>query len=316
MKVNRLKQAIPLKFTEEVADAINERRAVVALESNVITHGLVYPDNALTAFNVEKAVRKGGAVPATIGIEKGQILIGMNHVDIECFAQSKSIPKVGNRDISVALAGGGRGATTVASSIIAAELANIDFFASAGIGGVHRGAEKSMDISGDLIQFTRSKIAVVCAGAKNILDLSLTMEFLETFGVPVISYQFDFFPAFYCKSSNIKSPHRIDNIDNMVMAIRNHLTLKGDTSILVTKPIEDKFAIEEQEVEEIIERAIRNAENENVRGNSITKYLMHAIDKETKGRTSTANSAVLVSTAEFAGKIAAEYVKNLKEKVL
>ena len=171
---------IPLTYSEEVLEALRAGDPVVALESNVITHGLPYPDNAATAAKVEAAVRAGGAVPATIGIDAGRLVVGMSGTDIERFATASGVPKVSSRDMPVVLARGGMGATTVASSLVAAELAGIPFFTSAGIGGVHRGAQTTMDVSSDLIQFTRSKVAVVCAGAKSILDLDLTMEYLET----------------------------------------------------------------------------------------------------------------------------------------
>ncbi|WP_440880067.1 pseudouridine-5'-phosphate glycosidase [Tenacibaculum sp. C7A-26P2] len=307
---------IPLKFSEEVADALHDGSPIVALESNVITHGLPYPDNALTAKKVEEAVRKGGAIPATIGIKDGEILIGMSFNEIEQFSKAKNIPKIGNRDISILLAQRNSGATTVASTIMIAELANINFFASAGIGGVHRGAEQTMDISADLMQFTKSKVAMVCAGAKNILDLGLTMEYLETHGVPIISYQSDYFPAFYCKSSGFKSPHRIDNITKIADVIQMHWAFGNKNSMLITKSINDEDAIDEREVEDILNKAIINAEKKKISGNAITKYLMQIIDRETQGRTARANASVLISNAEFAGNLASVYVSITKEAVL
>ncbi len=210
MKLNQHKSNL-LKFSDEVLEALHTGKPVVALESTVISHGLPYPENVATAKKIEEAVRIGGAIPATIGIENGFFIIGMNDADIDRFASTSGIPKVSSRDIPIILAKGCMGATTVASSLVAAELANIPFFASAGIGGVHRDGETTMDISADLIQFTRSKVAVVCAGAKSILDLNLTMEYLETHCVPVIAYKSDDFPAFYCTSSGIRSPHRLDD---------------------------------------------------------------------------------------------------------
>ncbi|MEU5429568.1 pseudouridine-5'-phosphate glycosidase [Streptomyces olivoreticuli] len=305
---------IPLAFSEEVSDAIASGRPVVALESNVITHGLPYPDNAETARKVEAAVRAGGSVPATIGIEDGRILVGMTDADIERFAQAPGIPKVSSRDMPVVLARGGMGATTVASSLVAAELAGIPFFASAGIGGVHRGAERSMDISSDLIQFTRSKVAVVCAGAKNILDLGLTMEFLETHCVPLVSYKSDDFPAFYCLSSGFRSPHRLDDESVIARAVEAHWALGNDSGFLITSPVDEKDAIDSREVEQAIEDAVLAAEREGVRGNALTKYLMRAVDKVTEGRSAKANMAVLVTTAEAAGRIAAAHAELLYEK--
>jgi pseudouridylate synthase len=310
----REKHGIPLVFAPEVSDAIGAGRPVVALESNVITHGLRYPDNAATARKVEAAVRAGGSVPATIGIDNGRILVGMTGADIERFAATPGIPKVSSRDMPVVLARGGMGATTVASSVVAAELAGIAFFASAGIGGVHRGAETTMDISSDLIQFTRSKVAVVCAGAKNILDLTLTMEFLETHCVPVISYRSDDFPAFYCRTSGIRSPHRLDDDAVIALAVEHHWALGNPGSFLITTPVRDEDAIDSAEVDAVIAETMAAADREGVRGGAITKYLMRAVDKATNGRSAAANMAVLVSTAEVAGRLAAAHAAVRAER--
>ncbi len=301
---------IPLVYSEEVAEAITAGQPVVALESNVITHGLDYPENAETARRVEDAVRASGSVPATIGIDDGRILVGLTESDIERFACTPGIPKVSSRDLPIVLARGGMGATTVASSVIAAELAGLKFFSSAGIGGVHRGAERTMDVSSDLIQFTRSKVAVVCAGAKNILDLGLTMEFLETHCVPVVAYRSDDFPAFYCVSSGLRSPHRVDDPLELARAIENHWALGNPGSFLVTTPTDPADAIDGPEVESVIAAAVAQAESEGVSGQAITKYLMRAVDRATEGRSAKANMAVLISTAEVAGELAAAHAKE------
>lgn len=293
-----------LKFSKEVLDAINAGLPVVALESTVISHGLPYPENVATAKKIEAAVRAGGAVPATIGIEDGCFIIGMTDADIDRFASTAGIPKVSSRDIPIILAKGGMGATTVASSLIAAELANIPFFASAGIGGVHRGAELTMDISADLVQFTRSKVAVVCAGAKSILDLGLTMEYLETQGVPIIAYESDDFPAFYCISSGIPSPHRIDDEADIARAIEMHWKLGNKSAILITSPIDEREAIDHDEVDAVIKEAILSADNDKVKGPAITPYLMKAVGKVTAGKSVKANMSVLISTAKLAGRLA------------
>lgn len=298
---------IPLDFTEEVADALAGGRPVVALESNVITHGLPYPENAATARKVEDAVRTGGAVPATICVEDGRIKVGMTDADIERFASVPGIPKVSSRDLPVVLARGERGALTVASSVVAAELAGIPFFSSAGIGGVHRGAELTMDVSSDLIQFTRSKVAVVCAGAKKILDLGLTLEYLETQCVPVVSYRSDDFPAFYCVSSGLPSPQRMDDETEIARAIECHWALGNHSSFLVTTPVRDQDAIDGDEVDAAIAEAIVAADRDGVRGQAITKFLMRAVDRATAGRSAAANMAVLISTAEVGGRLAAAH---------
>ncbi|MFF7974407.1 pseudouridine-5'-phosphate glycosidase [Streptomyces sp. NPDC007905] len=306
--------SVPLVFTEEVAAALADGDPVVALESNVITHGLAYPDNAATARKVEEAVRAGGAVPATIGIDGGRILIGMTGTDIERFASTPGIPKVSSRDLPAVLASGGMGASTVASSLVAAELAGITFFSSAGIGGVHRGAETTMDISSDLIQFTRSKVAVVCAGAKKILDLRLTMEFLETHCVPVISYGFDDFPAFYCRSSGLSAPHRLDDETQIARAVDTHWALGNSGGVLITSPTREEDAIDGDDIEEAIAAALRGAEADGVRGGAVTKYVMRAVDRATEGRSATANMAVLINTAEVGGRLAAAHARLRREE--
>lgn len=305
--------AVPLVFDPEVADALADGAPIVALESNVITHGLEHPENAATARKVQDAVRAGGAVPATIGVADGRILVGMGDADIERFAATPGIPKVSSRDLAVVLAARGLGATTVASSLVAAELAGITFFASAGIGGVHRGAQTSMDISSDLVQFTRSKVAVVCAGAKKILDLGLTVEFLETHCVPVVAYRSADFPAFYCVSSGIPSPQRVDDEAVLAKAIDTHWALGNPGAILITTPIRPEDAVDGAEVDAALAEATAAAERDGVRGNAITKYLMRAIDRATEGRSARANMAVLISTAEVAGRLAAAHARLRKE---
>ncbi|WP_437902316.1 pseudouridine-5'-phosphate glycosidase [Sorangium sp. So ce327] len=305
---------VPLSLSEEVSDAIRDGAPVVALESNVITHGLRYPENVATARRVEQAVRAAGAVPATIGIDGGRLMIGMTAADMERFGATPSIPKVSSRDMSVILAKGGMGATTVASSLVAAELASIPFFASAGIGGVHRGAERTMDISSDLIQLTRSKVAVVCAGAKSILDLALTMEYLETHCVPLIAYRSDDFPAFYCASSGIRSPHRLDDEEAIARAVESHWALGNQSSVLITSPVRAEDAIDGREVDAALTRATAAAEGDGIRGNALTKYLMRAVDEATEGRSAQANMAVLVSTAEVAGRLAAAHALYRRRK--
>jgi pseudouridine-5'-phosphate glycosidase len=306
-------QNIPLEFSAEVGAALNEGSPVVALESNVITHGLPYPENAATARKVEDAVRAGGAIPATLCIEGGKIVVGMTDADIERFATTPDIPKVSSRDMPMVLARGGKGALTVASCLVAAELAGIPFFSSAGIGGVHRGADKTMDVSSDLIQFTRSKVAVVCAGAKKILDLGMTLEYLETQCIPLVSYRSDDFPAFYCVSSGYRSPMRMDDEEVIARSIENHWALGNNGSFLITTPVRVEDAIDGAEVDAAVAEAVVAAERDGVRGQAITKYLMRAADAATKGRSSKANMAVLISTAEVGGRLATAHARYLRE---
>ncbi|WP_329443198.1 pseudouridine-5'-phosphate glycosidase [Streptomyces canus] len=305
---------IPIRYSEEVREALHERRPVVALESNVITHGLTYPQNAETAYEVEAAVRKGGSVPATICVEDGALKVGMTEQDIERFASGTGIPKVSSRDLPVVLARRGLGATTVASSLVAAELAGIRWFSSAGLGGVHRGAETTMDVSSDLIQLTRSKVAVVCAGAKMILDLKLTMEYLETQCVPVLSHGCDDFPAFYCASSGIRSPHRIDDEELVAEIVATHWAAGHPGGVVVATPPRAEDAVDRAEAEAAIQDALAQAERDSVGGQGLTKYLMHAVDRATGGRTAQANMAVLISTAEVGGRLAAAHARHRSDR--
>ncbi|WP_261098825.1 pseudouridine-5'-phosphate glycosidase [Serratia quinivorans] len=301
---------LPLVIHPEVKAALESRHAVVALESNVITHGLNYPANVETALAVEAAVRRSGAVPATIGICDGEILVGMHREQIERFATTPGIAKVSSNNLPFVLAQKSMGATTVASSLMLAELAGIGFFASAGIGGVHRGGEDSMDISSDLIQFTRTNVTVVCAGAKNILDIGRTLEFLETQCVPVVTYQTDDFPAFYCRSSGYRSPQRLDSLEAIAQAIDINRALPGSAAMVVAAPTKPEDAIDSRDVQAAIQVAIENAAAEGVTGSQVTKFIMKAVEQATQGRSAMANAAVLVNTAEIAGQLAMVYHRS------
>ncbi|SFR22291.1 pseudouridine-5'-phosphate glycosidase [Lentzea waywayandensis] len=285
---------IPLVYGEEVAEAITAGQPVVALPSGVLRSG---PDSAETARLVEDAVRASGSVPATIGIDKGRILVGLSETDIERFASTPGVPEVGSRDLPVVLARGTMGATTVASSLIAAELAGLKFLSAAAVGGVHRDARR---VSPDLVQFTRSKVAVVCAGARSTLDLGLTLEFLETHGVPVVAYRSDDFPAFYCVSSGLRGPHRVDDPAVLARAIESHWALGNPGSFLVTTPTKPADAIDGAEIESVITAALAAG----------TKYLERAVDRATEGRSAKAGMAVLINTAEVAGELAAAHAKE------
>lgn len=299
-----------LEIDEEVADALSDGHPVVALESTVIAHGLPYPGNLDTALAIEKAVRDAGAVPATIGLARGRFLVGMNRDRIEEFATSADVAKVSSRDIGPVLARGGLGATTVASTLVAADLAGIPVFSTAGIGGVHRGASETFDISADLVQFTRSKVAVVCAGAKSILDLGLTLEYLETLGVPVMGYRCDDFPAFYCRSSGFKNPQRFDDLETIARAMRAHWAAGLPGGPLVTHPIAEADALDSAAMEAVIQAALEEAETAQIRGAAITPYLMKAVSRATGGKSAAANRAVLISTASVAGRLAVAYART------
>jgi len=293
-----------LKPTQEVADALADGRPVVALESTVISHGLPKPDNVETALAMEAAVRASGAVPATIGLIDGEIRIGLSMAEIERFASSPGIAKVSRRDMAAVLAARGWGATTVAGTMIAAQLAGIRIFATGGIGGVHRGAETSMDVSADLLELARTPVMVVCAGAKSILDLPRTMEVLETQGVPVIGWRTGRLPAFHAVDSGIRLHLRADTAKEAADLAALHWRL-GLGGLLLANPVPAEAAIDRAEMEVWIAEALARAETDGIAGKDVTPYLLAAIGRASDGRTLRANKALLLNNAKLAGEIAA-----------
>jgi pseudouridine-5'-phosphate glycosidase len=298
-----------LVLSDEVQTALQERRAVVALESTVIAHGLPYPANIEVAQAMEQSIRAEGAIPATIGIHDGKIIVGLSADEIEYLATRSDIQKVSRRDLAVTLATERWGATTVAGTMLCASMAGIRFFATGGIGGVHRGAETSMDISADLMELGRTSVMVVCAGAKSILDLDLTLEYLETQGVPVIGWQTDSFPAFYVRSSGRPVPHRLDTIETVAAAARIQwdCNLHG---IVVGCPIPDQHAMDLAPLEAATEEALRLAKSQGIRGSAMTPFVLSHVAKLTGGESVEANKALLVNNAMWAGRFASAYFKH------
>ncbi|WP_424217553.1 pseudouridine-5'-phosphate glycosidase (plasmid) [Streptomyces sp. BI20] len=298
-----------LLISEEVADALVAGRPVVALESSVLS-GFPYPENLALARQMDDRIREHGAVPARIGLLGGRILVGMDEDRLDAFCAHPKVPKVSTRDIGITLAGGGPGGTTVSSSLAAAEIAGIEVFAVAGIGGVHRDAPTSFDISTDLAQFTRSGTAVVCAGAKSMLHPRWTLEWLETAGIPVIGYRCDDFPAYLSVSSGVRNPHRLDDLGDIARATRAHWRSGNHTSVLVTHPIAEADGIPSEEIAEVLETATAAAARDGVTGPAVTPYLLKALAEATEGRTAAANRSVLLSTiavaAQFAVRLAEE----------
>ncbi|WP_329107637.1 pseudouridine-5'-phosphate glycosidase [Micromonospora sp. NBC_01699] len=291
-------------LSAEVADALASGRPVVALESSGVVHGLSYPLNLETALDMDKAIRANGAVPARTGIVDGRFVVGMSEEQVALFATTKDIPKVSTRDIGPALAGRGHGGTTVSASMVAADQVGIDVFAVAGIGGVHFGAERSFDISADLVEFTRHRIAVVCAGAKSLLDPALTMEYLETLGVPVVGYRCDDFPAYYSVSSGVRNPRRLDDLGELAEAIRLHWALGNDGGFLVTHPIDELDALPSEEIYALVREVQAEAEAAGVQGPAMTPYILSRVSVATSGRTAAANRSVLLSTSALAAEVA------------
>ncbi|MBQ1448095.1 MAG: pseudouridine-5'-phosphate glycosidase, partial [Erysipelotrichaceae bacterium] len=281
-----------LDVKEEVRQALAENKPVIALESTILSHGMPYPENLEFAHSVEKLVRSLGVVPATIAIIDGRLKVGLNEEELELMCHGDNIGKTSRRDVAVYLATKKTGATTVATTMLIAEMAGIKFFATGGIGGVHRGGENSMDISADLQEFANTKVCVICAGAKAILDLNLTLEYLETFGVPVIGYKTDEFPAFYCKTSGLKLDYCAKDAAEVaaIAKAKWDLGLKG--GLVVGNPIPDKYAMDFDQIQVTIDKAIAKANALKVRGKNITPFLLAEIKDLTGGESFESNVAL------------------------
>jgi pseudouridylate synthase len=296
----------PLILSTEVAEARANGSAIVALESTIITHGMPFPQNVETARRVEAEVRAHGATPATIAIMDRQIHVGLTDAQLTALGQAKGVAKLSRADLAACLATGGTGATTVAATMICAHLAGIEVFATGGIGGVHRGAETSFDISADLPELAQTAVTVVAAGAKAILDLPKTLEYLETQGVPVIAYGQDEFPAFWSRSSGLKAPLRMDRAVDIAAAhsLRKRLGLPGGQ--LVANPIPKDAELTRAEIMPHIEAALAEAEAKGIAAKAVTPFLLQRIFELTEGRSLTANIALVMNNARLAAAIARE----------
>jgi pseudouridine-5'-phosphate glycosidase len=300
-----------LRISAEVTQALEEHQAVVALESTVISHGLPYPDNLAVAFALENEVRQAGAVPATIGVVAGVPTVGMSVEDIERFAHSREVLKLSRRDIAAAIAQGRDGATTVAATMALAAAAGIEVFATGGIGGVHRGASNSFDISADLTELARSPVLVVCAGAKAILDLPATIEYLETVGVSLLGYGTDSFPAFYSIDSGLPVPTRADDpqqVARIWRAQRQHAAFAAPGGMLLCVPPPSNVALSRPDVEAAVTRALDRAEAAAVRGPAVTPFLLAAMAEETSGESIATNVALLKNNTHIAALVAQQLV--------
>jgi pseudouridylate synthase len=293
-----------LHLTPEVAQAIAQGRPVVALESTIITHGMPWPENARTARAVEAAVRDGGAVPATIAVMGGRIHVGLEDAALEALAQASDVMKLSRADLAACLVTGRTGATTVAATMICAHLAGIAVFATGGIGGVHRGAETTFDISADLRELAHTPVTVVAAGAKAILDLPKTLEVLETYGVPVIAFGQDDFPAFWSRSSGLRAPLRMDSAADVAAAhvMRARLGLPGGQ--LVANPIPAEHEIPAAEINPAIQAALADAAAQGIAAKAVTPFLLDRIFALTAGRSLASNSALVLANARLAADIA------------
>jgi pseudouridine-5'-phosphate glycosidase len=295
-----------MDIAPEVQTALDAKAPVVALESTIITHGMPWPQNLQTAQAVEAAVRAGGAVPATMAVIEGRLCIGLPPERLEALAQAEGVAKLSRADLAACIATGGTGATTVASTMIAARMAGIEVFATGGIGGVHRGAEESFDISADLSELAQTPVTVVAAGAKAILDLPKTLEVLETGGVPVIAYGQDDFPAFWSRSSGLAAPLRMDDAAAIARAHRMRAALALPGGQLVANPVPAGDEIPRQEIAPIVERALAEAEAQGIAGKAVTPYLLGRIFELTEGRSLATNIALVLNNARLAAGIARE----------
>jgi pseudouridine-5'-phosphate glycosidase len=295
---------LPLQFSPEVAAARAEARPVVALESTIITHGMPYPQNLETAWQVEDAVRDAGATPATIAVLDGALHIGLDEGRLETLARAQDVAKLSRADLAACIATGGTGATTVAATMIAAHAAGIATFATGGIGGVHRGAELSFDISADLQELAQSPVTVVCAGAKAILDLPKTLEVLETLGVPVIAYGQDSLPAFWSATSDLPAPLRLDDAQAIARAHLTRAALGLPGGQLVANPIPAQAEIPAAEITPIIAQATQEAADQGITAKEVTPFLLDRIYTLTGGRSLEANIALVLNNARLAAKIA------------
>lgn len=298
-----------IEFSTEVAQAKADKKPIVALESTIISHGMPYPQNVEMATTVENIIREYGAIPATIALIDGKIKIGLENDELELLAKSDNVAKVSRRDFAEVLATKQIGATTVASTMMSAELAEIQFFVTGGIGGVHKGAENTMDISADLEELGKTNVTVICAGAKSILDLPKTMEYLETKGVPVIGYQTDELPAFFTRQSGIKLNSFSETPDNIahICKVKNDLNIEG--GVVIANPVPKEHELPKSYIDGIIEEAVKEAETQGISGKDSTPFLLGKIVEKSEGKSLNTNIKLVENNAVLGAKIAVAFNK-------
>ncbi|KZK83825.1 Pseudouridine-5'-phosphate glycosidase [Pseudovibrio sp. W64] len=296
--------SIKIHHSKEVADALSNGAPIVALESTIITHGMPYPQNVETAREVEQIIRDGGAVPATIAVLNGELHVGLEDSTLEELANAKDVMKCSRADLSFAMALGKNGSTTVAATMMAAHAAGIRVFATGGIGGVHKGAETSFDISADLDELSRTPVCVVSAGAKALLDIPKTLEVLETRGVPVIGFNCENVPAFWSRDSKIKAPYSLDDASDISKLIKFRETFGDHGGMLVTNPVPVEDEIPSDEMQVFIDASIQAAEEQNITGKQVTPFVLQDIFERTNGRSLATNIALVKNNAKLATKIA------------
>lgn len=297
-----------LDIHPDVAKALAENKPVVALESTIISHGMPWPENAETAKLVEQTVRESGAVPATIAIINGRLKVGLSHDEIDELAKAGlSVTKCSRRDLPFVVANKQMGATTVAATMIIADMAGIRVFATGGIGGVHRGAQETFDISADLQELGKTNVAVICAGAKSILDLALTREYLETLGVPVLGYKTDSLPAFYTRTSDQDVDYRLDTPQAIADFINAKWQLELNGGVVIANPIPEEYAMDRAKIDQAIEQALREASEQNVSGKESTPFLLARVAELTGGDSLASNIQLVLNNARLGSAIAADF---------
>ena len=296
-----------MHFSDEVRAALDKGAPVVALESTIITHGMPYPQNLEMARKVEAVIRENGAVPATIAVLKGEIHVGLGDSQLEQLAQTTDAVKTSSRDMAADIVQGLTAGTTVSATMRIASLAGIEIFATGGVGGVHRGAEDSFDISADLNELGMTETTVVCAGVKSILDIPKTLEYLETQRVPIIAYGSDDFPAFFTRTSGCKADHRLDSAEDIAKAMALHHALGSGTGILIANPIPEEDALTPEFINGTIEAAVKEAADQGVGGKQVTPFLLARINELSEGRSLKANIALVLNNAKLAALMAVAY---------
>lgn len=294
-------------LSPEVQHALDNNLPIVALESTIISHGMPWPQNAITAKSVEEEVRKQGAVPATIAIKEGKCLVGLSPADIDYFAQAQNVWKVSLRDMPFVIAQKLPGATTVAATMRIAAMAGIKIFATGGIGGVHRGATATMDISADLTEMGQTNVAIVAAGVKSILDIGLTLEYMETLGIPVVTYGQAEFPSFYSSKSGFASPLRLDSATAIADVLKAKWGLQLNGSVLIANPVPNEFEMDQDTIEQHILKALEAAKQQKVKGKEVTPFILKYIANNTKGESLETNIALIKNNARLAAQIAVAY---------
>jgi len=297
-----------LKISLEVQEALQNNQPVVALESTIISHGMPYPKNVETALEVEKIIRHNGAIPATIAIINGKCCVGLSANEIETFGKEKDVWKVSLRDMPYVVSKKLFGATTVAATMRIAAMAGIKTFVTGGIGGVHRSAETTMDISADLTEMSQTSVAVISAGIKSILDIGLTLEYLETLGIPVVTYQQAMFPSFYSNQSNFKTPLQLDSAKEIAAMLNIKWCLGLEGSVLIANPIPTQFEMPANQVEQHIQEALAAATTHHIKGKEVTPFILQYIAKHTGGESLESNIALIKHNAKLGAEIAKELV--------